>query len=221
MIPPTSIDGTDITGATIDGTDVQEITVDGDVVFTSGFSYFDDFDTNTLSDYTIHETNLGVSKNFTISGSELIQPDNNGYFFVYYDVSSEGLTDFFVEQVTNVYPDNDWSGVGFLVDGSTIVSGDIRIQLNEAAIGFDSFPTPLVYASDYDDVNTVSHTDFATPFTVRIEYDSSTDTATLFVNGVEKVSINFTLSGTVTDCGMVIAGNDPGLHLESFEIGSL
>ena len=33
MIPPTSIDGTDITGATIDGTDVQEITVDGDVVF--------------------------------------------------------------------------------------------------------------------------------------------------------------------------------------------
>ena len=35
MIPPTSIDGTDITGATIDGTDVEEITVDGDVVFTA------------------------------------------------------------------------------------------------------------------------------------------------------------------------------------------
>jgi len=35
MIPPTSIDGTDISGATIDGTDVQEITVDGDVVFSS------------------------------------------------------------------------------------------------------------------------------------------------------------------------------------------
>jgi len=35
MIPPTSIDGTDITGATIDGTDVQEITVDGDTVFTA------------------------------------------------------------------------------------------------------------------------------------------------------------------------------------------
>ena len=34
---PTSIDGTDITGATIDGTDVQEITVDGDVVFSGGF----------------------------------------------------------------------------------------------------------------------------------------------------------------------------------------
>jgi len=33
---PTSIDGTDITGATIDGQDVQEITVDGDTVFTAG-----------------------------------------------------------------------------------------------------------------------------------------------------------------------------------------
>jgi len=36
MIPPTSIDGTDITGATIDGTDVQEITLDGQTVFTAG-----------------------------------------------------------------------------------------------------------------------------------------------------------------------------------------
>jgi len=32
---PTSIDGTDITGATIDGQDVEEITVDGQTVFTS------------------------------------------------------------------------------------------------------------------------------------------------------------------------------------------
>jgi len=33
---PTSIDGTDITGATIDGTDVTEITVDGQTVFSAG-----------------------------------------------------------------------------------------------------------------------------------------------------------------------------------------
>jgi len=39
MIPPTSIDGTDITGATIDGTDVTEITLDGDTVFTAGPSF--------------------------------------------------------------------------------------------------------------------------------------------------------------------------------------
>jgi len=36
MIPPTSIDGTDISGATIDGQDVQQITVDGQTVFTAG-----------------------------------------------------------------------------------------------------------------------------------------------------------------------------------------
>jgi len=35
MMPPTSIDGTDITGATIDGQDVQEITVDGQTVFSA------------------------------------------------------------------------------------------------------------------------------------------------------------------------------------------
>jgi len=35
---PTSIDGTDITGATIDGQDVQEITVDGQTVFTAEIS---------------------------------------------------------------------------------------------------------------------------------------------------------------------------------------
>jgi len=35
MMPPTSIDGTDISGATIDGTDVTEITVDGNTVFTA------------------------------------------------------------------------------------------------------------------------------------------------------------------------------------------
>jgi len=43
MIPPTSIDGTDITGATIDGTDVQEITVDGDVVFSAGGATINNF----------------------------------------------------------------------------------------------------------------------------------------------------------------------------------
>jgi hypothetical protein len=33
--PPTSIDGTDITGATIDGQNVEEITIDGQTVFTA------------------------------------------------------------------------------------------------------------------------------------------------------------------------------------------
>jgi len=52
-MPPTSIDGTDITGATIDGTDVQEITVDGQTVFTSVVEVngilIDDFADNKLT----------------------------------------------------------------------------------------------------------------------------------------------------------------------------
>jgi len=52
MIPPTSIDGTDITGATIDGTDVQEITVDGDVVFSSALTFNDAIENDDLSMFT-------------------------------------------------------------------------------------------------------------------------------------------------------------------------
>jgi len=49
MIPPTSIDGTDITGATIDGTDVTEITVDGQTVFTSALTFNDAIENDDLS----------------------------------------------------------------------------------------------------------------------------------------------------------------------------
>jgi len=52
---PTSIDGTDITGATIDGQDVQEITVDGDTVFTAvpaGAFDVTQFNTTPLNTFT-------------------------------------------------------------------------------------------------------------------------------------------------------------------------
>jgi len=45
---PTSIDGTDITGATIDGTDVTEITVDGQTVF-SATGLLEGFESGSLS----------------------------------------------------------------------------------------------------------------------------------------------------------------------------
>jgi len=67
---PTSIDGTDITGATIDGTDVTEITVDGQTVFSAGpppsviaqYEFENNGDTSTATD------SIG-SNNMTISGS--------------------------------------------------------------------------------------------------------------------------------------------------------
>jgi len=64
---PTSIDGTDITGATIDGQDVQEITVDGQTVFSAGPTIIDDFETQNLNiwsgsigDYTIDTSTVKV-----------------------------------------------------------------------------------------------------------------------------------------------------------------
>jgi len=53
-MPPTSIDGTDISGATIDGTEVTEITMDGDVVFSGATSP----DTNSLAQFDARQLNL-------------------------------------------------------------------------------------------------------------------------------------------------------------------
>src|SRR6056297_2864362 len=61
MIPPTSIDGTDITGATIDGTDVQEITVDGDVVFSAGPSNLPVAYSNLIAWYPFDSATYGGS----------------------------------------------------------------------------------------------------------------------------------------------------------------
>jgi hypothetical protein len=58
---PTSIDGTDITGATIDGTDVQEITVDGDTVFSAGPSNLPVAYSNLIAWYPFDSAEYGGS----------------------------------------------------------------------------------------------------------------------------------------------------------------
>ena len=68
---PTSIDGTDITGATIDGTDVQEITVDGDVVF-SAQTIIEGFEDGNLSEYT-GSSQFTVTGNNPISGNQSLR----------------------------------------------------------------------------------------------------------------------------------------------------
>jgi len=72
---PTSIDGTDITGATIDGTDVTEITVDGQTVFSaftppvaaSDLVAWYRFEDGTVQDYT---TTFGIGDTTDYSGSD-------------------------------------------------------------------------------------------------------------------------------------------------------
>jgi hypothetical protein len=82
MIPPTSIDGTDITGATIDGTDVQEITVDGDTVFTATVELqgllLDDFADGKLSnrdDFTTTALNPATLEPGTSANTVTTRPE--------------------------------------------------------------------------------------------------------------------------------------------------
>jgi len=71
MIPPTSIDGTDITGATIDGQDVQEITVDGDTVFTAADFY--GFEDGTFQGWTAQVDENDGNQSFSV-GSDIDTP---------------------------------------------------------------------------------------------------------------------------------------------------
>jgi len=74
---PTSIDGTDITGATIDGTDVQEITVDGDTVFTAVQSQTFDFDDGTFQGWNPDPISFEGSSSTSISTAESFSSPNS------------------------------------------------------------------------------------------------------------------------------------------------
>jgi len=127
---PTSIDGTDITGATIDGTDVTEITVDGQTVFGAvpgsliAHYTFDDADTSGSTakdvvggfDGTINgSVTTGVTGKFGeaydigFGGNDNVQTTLN--------LSDQSLTDFsiaffikqsnFTDDTKRVYVDSD------------------------------------------------------------------------------------------------------------------
>jgi len=96
MIPPTSIDGTDITGATIDGTDVQEITVDGDVVFSAGpdipdandlFAHYDASQVTSVDPTWAAQ----VGPDLTVNGSaNVVTSGKNGLNIVRYPGRTDG-----------------------------------------------------------------------------------------------------------------------------------
>jgi len=88
---PTSIDGTDITGATIDGTDVTEITVDGQTVFTAGLDipdsgnlqrHYDARQISNISTFTDLEGNNDLA---SVGGPSLVGSGIDGQQSVLYD----------------------------------------------------------------------------------------------------------------------------------------
>jgi len=144
MMPPTSIDGTDITGATIDGTDVQEITVDGQTVFTAGPLIIDDFESNNLTAYSAEVNQYEiVSGGDAIDGSFSLQSKNADFFEdgIY---STSGLSNYpqrgdtFQFKVESVGGDNVMAGMIFGVQSNEnnnymflVTEDDFRIRKDQ------------------------------------------------------------------------------------------
>jgi hypothetical protein len=89
---PTSIDGTDITGATIDGTDVTEITVDGQTVFTASQPWetadlVHDYDAANLSTGALNTfpDQQGNNDASLLTGNPTVTGTKNGLNYVVYD----------------------------------------------------------------------------------------------------------------------------------------
>jgi len=100
---PTSIDGTDITGATIDGTDVQEITVDGQTVFTAGPTIVDDFEDNNLNEYNFMVgPTPSVNSSIPKIGSFCLQQPSGSSFGKISSFPGDGLANY-------ISPGNDFS----------------------------------------------------------------------------------------------------------------
>jgi len=214
---PTSIDGTDITGATIDGTDVQEITVDGQTVFKDAFSHFDDFDANTLADYDVYLSGIIDDSQWTISNSELHQADDNDQHYVGYPVNLDTSTNFFAESVVSSYGDDDLIGLGFEV-GSTLIGANIRKQVNEAYYGEEQITgTDYSFASTGNIAQSNISVSYATPFTQRLELTNNN--VSLKHNGSTIVTGNLQTNGSIDTIGLISMVNQPGVHFDSFEIG--
>jgi len=113
---PTSIDGTDITGATIDGTDVTEITVDGQTVFTA----VPDIPNTVVHQYRAEDfadpwpDNIG-SADMSVSGLTSSTFNNNED-----SVFGDGIDDHGTANGPQNFPQNETFGIAFTASFSSI-----------------------------------------------------------------------------------------------------
>jgi len=172
MMPPTSIDGTDITGATIDGTDVQEITVDGQTVFTAAqlpdTGLLHNFDARELSSATTFTDQKG-SADLTAQGSPSLNASGiNGNQTVsldgandYYEgplSASQPVDVFLVMQKTTadagIYSTNQGGAHPRFTD-----SGSDALQIdagNQISSGI-TLTSPEIFLTGFDGGNSVFH----------------------------------------------------------------
>jgi hypothetical protein len=138
--PPTSIDGTDITGATIDGQEVQEITVDGQTVFTALPKTLESFESG-ISDYQGDTGNVTTTTGQSTNGNSSLRFDrSDGVSFVATDTASKSLTagDNFA---VDMYIPPGWSDQGGIIffdeDPNSFFGSEYNTRLNGNGNTFD------------------------------------------------------------------------------------
>jgi len=140
-MPPTSIDGTDITGATIDGTDVTEITVNGQTVFTagppqpaSGVSYwtFDNADTSGSTAIDVWGSNDG-----TISGATTGQGGANDQYTTNESYDFDGSDDVTVPHDSSLDVGTELSIAAFV--NPDTMSGNVPVVTKNNTTGTDEW----------------------------------------------------------------------------------
>jgi len=218
---PTSIDGTDITGATIDGTDVTEITIDGQNVFTAGpQNVFEHFEAGNVNDWTDRFANISITSN-AINGSfsgEFTGTSQQGRPSATYDPS------FFTSAVNTMTVKGDFiESVGDDIVGVTLpinTTPDSYV----AATWASSFSGN---AEMYESINgnntqlsfnkTISR--FGSIITIELSYDFNANsmTATWFENGTQYEQRTETGLTVVPDlAGVSTFRNNP--RVDDFEV---
>jgi len=146
MMPPTSIDGTDITGATIDGQDVQEITLDGQTVFSagilrppSGVSYwtFDNVDTSGSTAIDVWGSNDG-----TINGATTGQSGANDQYTTDESYDFDGSDDVTVPHDSSLDVGTELSVAAFV--NADVISGNVPVVTKTNESGLDKWFFGLV-----------------------------------------------------------------------------
>jgi len=168
MSPPTSIGGTDITGATIDGTDVQEITVDGQTVFTAVPAGAFDIKELGPINHTLPGTPTDLA--FNNDGSKVFIVDEDDEFKEFslstnFDLSSASNTPVVVKPAFDGGP----TGIELNDDGTKIYDcGFVGDAINEGTL---TTPFDLSTISSSPDVN-ISSND-SSPQSIRFNDDGT------------------------------------------------
>jgi hypothetical protein len=215
MIPPTSIDGTDITGATIDGTEVTEITVDGDTVFSAGTEISEDFEAGSLpTDWSQHDNGGGgVNYNITtsaISGSfsaALGAPNGTSAIVLY----NEPLSGNFVMSADFRLVSNEDANIY----GLTIADANQYQDSFNGIYERDNNSILRIGYSSYNDYSSFS-SGFNQVFSIELEYDGSD--FRLSINGTEEQThTDFLPSEYYVGYGV----QEAGVHVDNFSFENL